>query len=55
VLEGERSCGIEQPGFEDETVQEASVEISRRLGGMGISGGCSCGEAVRLIVRVVMV
>jgi hypothetical protein len=34
-VEGERSCGIEQPGFEEETVQEARVEISRKEGGMG--------------------
>lgn len=34
-MDGERSAGIPQPGFEEETVQEAREEISFRPGGGG--------------------
>ena len=30
AVDGWRSCGIEQPGLEEETVQEAREEISLR-------------------------
>ena len=45
-MEGDRSWGIEHPGLEEDTVQEARVLISRRLGGIGAVWVSVCvGEA----------
>lgn len=42
AVEGERSCGTEQPGLLLDTVQEARLEISLSPGGRG--GACVGGK-----------